>query len=408
MLSLEAVAAETFELSLGPETLVSQVTPQTGGRRQTEATFPCTNGCPPANPLRRDEVAPISTGRNLSDGLSRVLTTLYGTCGAGEPLNHITFNQRAHNKYELVQSASDVEFGTVHVPGFYEEDRYLRKIKTSADPLGVYSSVGNQAPNACLRSPYRQVHKAFGMGAAGTMVNGRFQVPTCEGMAGAGKARLCGLHPESAPGVTLDCAELIGATSVAACLKLHKNQSISNSGIMLGRSLLSTRALHGQARDSNSCLSAAERISADAPVTKGDIVVIQGHSVVISEVGSDPFGIQRANGNCGGINAGSLNFSFGQSTSRQSTGPINSTTRAWVDVYNRYGFGSEYFPLNKFVQAARKMCEDMKRGSNSWRAEQVFSGFNMTMLRHKSQDPACHFGADCPRLTGDECADACG
>lgn len=32
----------------------------------------------------------------------------------------------------------------------------------------------------------------------------------------------------------------------------------------------------------------------------------------------------------------------------------------------------------------------------------------MTMLRHKSQDPACHFGADCPRLTGDECADACG
>lgn len=372
---------------------------------RTEAGF-CVD-CQETNPSRRTPVTYITSRDNMAYGLGRILTSLYGTCAARTPLTRVSF-ENYHYKDRVVRTAAEAGQGYVHVPGFFVEGRDLRTIRTASSPLGAYEAVGNDAPRACLDSSYRSTHKSFGMGAAGRMVNGQFQIPTCrEGMTPSQKARLCGLTPDSPPGVTLDCAELLGASSVAACLKMHKNQSVGVDGIKLGSYLLSTRSLHNLARDSQSCMNARSNISADSPVVPGDIVVVGTHSVMISAVGTDPFGIARAGGNCSSIDAGDLNFSFGQSSSRQQLGPINSTTQAWVTSFNNYGFGTEYFPLNKFVLVARKMCEDQKRGRSSWTADTAFSGFGMTMLRHKTDEPGCKYGDDCPKVSGDECADAC-
>jgi hypothetical protein len=207
---------------------------------------------------------------------------------------------------------------------------------------------------------------------------------------------------------------MIGAASVGACIKLHPNQKIDSGGIKLGDRELST---HSLSPDKNECLK-TPNVSVDMPVMSGDMFVFDTHSIMITQVGNDPFGIRAAKGNCSSINADDFNFSFAQSTSHREIGPIQSTARAASQLGMRDGLrtSSGYsnpnmFPLNHLVAMARVMCERNKRGQASGPSSNFMNGPTsyLRQMRHNSSNPACKYPeGKCPQTEGDECAEYCG
>lgn len=360
----------------------------------------------------------------LATGMRRTLANLYGNCAAAYSLNSIDDSHDSsiqHSRYNLASSSSDPDRSKLHIPGIPASTvnngfDNVRSVNPKASPLGPYEAIskggrtcrGSVDVNGELVDPSK-VHKMFGNGAAGRMVGSEFNSFSCGSQSylnqqtDVQRAFRCGLHPDSAPAIALDCTELIGASAVETCQKLHPNQTIGSDGIRLGGSLLSTSSLAP-----NACLKQPQ-VSVIAPVNSGDMFVIEGHSIMITDVGNDPFGISRANGNCRGITSQSFTFSFAQSSSFKEMGPVQSTAKAYDYMVQSNGYPADHFPLNHIVQMARKMCEDSKRGVLAGPSSNYLRGAGVRQLRHNTQNPSCSYPpGQCPKSAGSECARSCG
>lgn len=400
---------------------------------QTEANY-CFN-CAANNSLRSQPYQRITDPNNLANGMSRALTSIFATCSAATPLQSFEFPYP--ERHTLMTSS---EFQALQAQGFQNSEAVLTNINTRAPVAGVYQSSVNDARGSCLNSAYRNQHKAFGIGAGGYLNSrGEYSFMTCEGQRTAvQKAYQCGLAPRSPNGLTMDCAELIGAATIGSCLKLNKNQRLGANGIYLGQSQFSTHSLRAQATDANSCLNANSPMSAGAPIVAGDIMTMAGHSIVITGVSNDPLGIQKANGNCSSIRIEDMNFTFAHSASVGRTGPMNISARAYycASINKTMGMSvnechsliqshgtvragryrnntslpssMDVFPLNKIRQAAVGLCERLKSG-NQVPAASIFNGQgNLRHLRHKGTSDCKMSPDECPKIQGDECADDCG
>ncbi len=382
----------------------------------------CTTGTCGANNFRSPPLERMPAAEGLGVGMQRTLTNLYGTCAAARSLNSINVsNERNHKRYALLKPGEPAGGGDRFIPGISPSTidagfDNIRAVNPDRNPMGAYSAVARGA-RTCTNTVDvngqqvrpSQVHKIFGNGAAGRMVNGDFNSFSCgssnylNSLTTVQRAFRCGLEANSQPAITLDCAELIGASAIASCKKLHPNQTIDGQGIRLGGSLLSTRTLN-----ENACLK-QPTISADNPISSGDVFVIETHSIVITEVGNDPFGIAGARGNCDSINSDDLNFSFGQSSSSREIGPVQTTARAYSDLRYGDGFGLNAFPLGSVVQMARMLCKRQKAGRGSGPSSSFIQHSGVRQLRHNSASAACSYPAgQCPKSAGSECSEMCG
>lgn len=392
----------------------------------TEARVPigCTSGMCHKPPFKNDPIEPIPR-EGLAGGVARVLATVYGACDAARPLNAISMDavtrNKAMNTYRATNDKAKAQNSgwQIHVPGFREANRDLREISNPAQ----YNSAGPYAAamrgRVCRSNPGFNVSsapKTFGYGASGKMHNGEYNILRCgqasyfNSLSPAQKAYKCGLAPNSKPAITIDCAEFIGAATIASCKKLHKNQTVDGSGFKFpGGRELSTGAMVAAGKEGGgSCISNKPTIGPDSSIQAGDIFAgSSAHSVMITRVGNDPLGIAKAKrraGGCSSLSYSDMDFDMAHSPSHAGIGPINSSARAYANLIDRAQLSHPY-PLNKILAMAITLCNQQSVKS----AHLVINDPKFSLLRHKSGDPDCSYSKDkCPKLAGDECADECG
>lgn len=386
----------------------------------------CTTGTCGESSFKSEGLRKLNLPEGLGIGIQRVIIDLYGTCAAAKPLNHIlTYGydgSQRHKRYSLKKQGEPLGKGDRYIFGVDAKTieggfDNVRAVNSNRPALGAYAAVAEGA-RRCTNHKVDvkgekinpiEVHKMFGNGAAGKMVNGKFNSYSC-GSQGylnkqspAQKAFRCNLEENSAPALALDCAELIGSSAVGSCKKLHPDQTIGGDGIRLGKNLLATWSLV-----ENICLK-RPNISAEAPVVSGDIFVIETHSIVITQVGNDPFGVAAAGENCNSINADDLNFAFAQSSSHREIGPIQSTAKAYNEMLQGDGYGVNAFPLNHLVTMARKMCNDKKWGKSKKAGIPSDYGHGVRQLRHNASNSNCSYpSGECPPIEGTNCSRQCG
>ncbi|MGH1468250.1 MAG: hypothetical protein ACRBBP_05135 [Bdellovibrionales bacterium] len=384
----------------------------------------CTTGTCGTNNFRSPALARMPAAEGLGVGMQRTLTNLYGTCAAAESLNSISIDSQGnHKRYALLKPGEPAGAGDRLIPGISPSTidagfDNIRAVNPNRNPMGPYAAAARGA-RTCTNTVDvngqqvrpSQVHKIFGNGAAGRMVNGDFNSFSCgssnylNSLTTVQRAFRCGLEENSQPAITLDCAELIGASAIASCKKLHPDQTIDGQGIRMGGSLLSTRTL-----SNNRCLR-TPTVSAANPIASGDIFVVETHSFVITQVGVDPFGIDAAirEGGCDNINSNDLNFSFGQSSSSREMGPVQTTARAYSSLRYGDGFGLNAFPLGSIVAMARTLCKKQRGGRTSGPSTKYIEHSGVRQLRHNSASAACSYPeGQCPKSAGSECSEQCG
>lgn len=402
---------------------------------QTEAGLPCPGGVCDTNTsrVRGPQSIPVGTGA-LATGMRRALTNLYGFCRAKDPLelkgtsNEITIGHETHRSYQLHSTQAEANaHREFFIPGLEVTSKFdhVRGVNPNVPASGAYASVergSRQCSNTVQVGGERirpsQVHKMFGNGASGRLINNEFGTFSCGSQAylntlsEVNKAHFCGLRKDSPPGITIDCAELIGLSAIASCKKLHPNQTFGRRGedsknngkIYINGSQLGTHNLSG---NGNPCLNTPP-VSAAAPVASGDIFVMGGHSIVITEVGSDPFGIVAAGNNCGSIHASKFNFSFGQSASYGALGPVQTTAEAYSE-FTSFSYRSDPSPLSHLVAMAKAMCLAKNAGRPSGVSTDFIQSRGVRQLRHNKDDSRCSYAeGTCPKSAGSECSDYCG
>ncbi len=402
-------------------------------RGQTEAGPPCIE-CN-ENGFRADGIQYLPEPNNIGLGMKKALTNLYGFCKASRPLTSIELPAQTHRSYSLYPTAAEASAeGGLNVPGIGSGEiargfDHVRKVNPAAPAAGVYASQergSRQCTNTVNVGGERirpsQVPKMFGNGASGRYVDREFGAFSCasqnylNSLTATQKAYTCGMREGSAPGITMDCAELIGLSATASCKKLHQNQRFGGPGetnatsgrIYINGSQLNTTNLTDVGND---CLKQPEKLNAEMPILQGDIFIIGGDSFVITEVQNDPFNITeiiRKKGDCRSVTAANFRFSFGQSSSYGSIGPMQAEASAFSAMVRPRG-SEEPPPLSSLVAMARKMCEDGKRGRTTGSSRSFIQNQAIRQLRHNSTNPSCSYPpGQCPKSAGDECANYCG
>ncbi len=378
---------------------------------------------------------------DLGIGMKRVLIHLYGTCAVKDPLNGkgLYVENLTHDNFTLVGPGVPLGDGDRYIKGIPKSFSNLRGVDKRIHPLGPYQSVAKGA-KACTNKvkvkgeelELSKVHKIFGYGAGGRLIDGEFNIFSC-GAKGfhsnikkkdlpLRKALDCGLDADSLPAITLDCAEFIGAGAIASCKKLHHEQTFSKKKkfgpkgqILLGKSFLSTGSLTDR---KNECLK-QPLISPANPISNGDIFVMGGHSIVITDVEEDPFGILgtlQDKKECHSITSDDLNFSFAHSSSSRELGPIQTTAKSYSNLMIESGYFEtderglkNVFPLDSIVLIARKLCEDTKRGKlKPAPSKQSIQDPKVRQLRHQSDNKKCFYKkGECPKSVGSECSKMC-
>ena len=157
---------------------------------------------------------------------------------------------------------------------------------------------------------------------------------------------------------------------------------------------LSTAAMVDSARvgGDSSCLTNTPEIGPNGSIMPGDIFAGSGeHSIMITKVGSDPLGINKAKnrpGGCDSLSYNDLDFSMAHSPSHDAIGPINSTAKAYANLLSEAS-KVEIYPLNKIISMAVVMCKRQKRGS----AQTFMEDPDFSLLRHKGgPDNQCDHG----------------
>ncbi len=378
----------------------------------------------------------IPRGNDLGVGMRRVLTNLYGTCAAKDSLNSLLSirDGQFHNRYSLAKPGDPLGPGDrfINFPkkgggfdyDFIKNFDTIRAVNTAKNPLGPYvlaakgsKECTNEIDVNGEKLKPSKVHKIFGNGASGRIINNEFNIFSCGASNYLSSAKIpnsqerarrraisCGLEVDSPPAIALDCAEFIGAGAIASCKKLHPEQTVGKEGIRLGKSFLSTSSL-----SKNTCLKSPV-ISFKAPISSGDIFVIDGHSIVITDIGNDPFNIAAAKGNCDSINSNDLNFSFAHSSSSRELGPIQTTAQAYSGQEFREGLGLNAFPLGAIVILARKLCKDKENGkTDPGPSDNFIKDSKVRQLRHQGSKPSCVYPkGKCPKSVGSECSKMCG
>lgn len=407
--------------------------------RQTAANVakPCPQGCT-ENVFKSEPLRSIPQEENIGSGALKALTVLYGTCEAAKPLKRIKANDDIrHPAYKHLDATNSPKIGKlkgfVHIPGFdagkESNPRSLREVTNSKDFLhgGPYGAALKEQDNMCPSNSKQEVNpattpKVFGYGASGHLnKKGEYDLFSCakpsytKRLSAAGHAYRCGTTKKSNHSIALDCAEFIGAAAVASCKKLHKNQTINSKGFSLPvegkKKELGTRSLvaTAESKSSKSCLASKSNVSISAPLKEGDVFASSGkHALMITKVGSDPLGVQKGlKKGCKNMTFYDFNFDMAHSASHGGLGPINSSARNYAVLVNGIAKAPAY-PLNKILVIARRMCEDARRGKKSSVVKDPKDRAALSLIRHKSDDPACSYPAGkCPELAGHDCADHC-
>lgn len=319
---------------------------------QTEADVCLDGSCRANGPRISQALSPIPTGENLARGSLRLLSSLYQSCsGVGEPLTAFENNSAHFTRYKCT-GAGD-QGGACSFEG-----QWIRRVHSPESGQRLVSEHPyGQVPNQC-RSFDAELYgtpKLFADGGTPGVyeVNGRTVLDPFH--CGGAVKRGCGIHNDSAPMAGIDCFEFVALAATSACLKLHADQKVVKgpSGFMQvkfgSRSpkylFTGLGAQLGEGKIAGSCIGAPqvslgkENALRDPffPLKSGDTIVDSGarHSAVVTKLGTDPLGIQKAlkssdPSSCDKINAGDFNFSLSQSTGAfASSGPVHVAAQAY-------------------------------------------------------------------------------
>lgn len=415
-------------------------------QRKTAAKAPskCPQGCTD-NRFKSKGLEPFPQG-DIGNGALRVLTSLYGTCEAALPERNLhprgydkkrkkSYYKIREDSYHHLDASNDPNAqkskGSVHIPGFKVPKGKRRSLREITDPKdflnnGPYGVAVQNNVNMCPAKKHgginpAKVPKVFGYGAGGHLNSkGEYDLFKCgdpkraSRLSSVQKAYQCGVTPQSKHAIGIDCAELVGAAAIASCKKLHKNQILDSRGFRItkGREL-STGSLVDKdiLKSKGSCLANDAKLNLSSPLMPGDIIAgSHAHAVMITKVRPNPLGIEEglAKG-CDKMTIENFNFDMGHSPSHGALGPLSSSARDYAKLVK--SGGNDPYPLNKILAMAKVMCHKAKRGQSSGKATSFVDqedGAKISLLRHKSSDPACSYSADkCPKITGDSCADYC-
>jgi hypothetical protein len=344
-------------------------------------------GLPPSSDCLVDETPTLASLPRLVRGAFRVMQTFYQSCEVTDivldqqtPVNIQVLDEVISSRDETRRALT-----TDNRNRFIEHHPILRQLQRTDYPAPQCQNI--------LESP-----SMFSYGAKPRLNRNQAGVSIDLFQNQAQRCPSSHVECDSLPVIAMDCSGFIQAAMVASGHRIfpdqRDNQERGTSGFL------------NAALNPESCLRAAtfeKQENSVETLKPGDLITLHAHHMyMITDVGPDPLGIQRAldRGDCDSLDMNEFDFKFIQSGAAGSIGVARMSANS--------PHHSEIIRARLYYQA-KKTCFEMQNDQPlSPPIEQSARRTEFMVIRHLgNQRPECLAAPERIRLQGQECLENC-